>query len=295
MRIVSLLPSATEIVYLLGLQDDLVGVSHECDYPPEAKSKPVLIESILGAEAHNLSAREIDENIRAAVRAGKSVYRFKPGALQQARPDVILTQGLCDVCAIPHNFVVQEAKGLRPEPQLISLDPLDLSGILTDIRRVGEATGVIDRAGEIVDGLEERIGEIAGRTRDLPAAKRPRVAILEWTDPIYTAGHWAPEMVELAGGHDVLAKPSEPSRAIEWDTIVKAQPEVLIVAPCGYNQEQAAKAIDELKTLPGWANLPAVKSDRVHAFDANAHLSRPGPRIVDGLEALARIVQPGLF
>jgi iron complex transport system substrate-binding protein len=295
MRIVSLLPSATEIVYLLGLQDSLVGVTHECDFPADARAKPVLIESILGADSQRLSAREIDEKIRATVRAGKSVYRFKPGALQEAKPDVILTQGLCDVCAIPHNFVVQEAKGLRPEPQLISLDPLDLAGILTDVRRVGEVTGAIDRAGEVVDGLEERIGEIAGRTRDIPPTRRPRVAILEWTDPVYTAGHWAPEMVELAGGVDVLAKPGEPSHAIEWDAVIKAQPEVLIVAPCGYNKEQAAKAIDALKTRPDWSNLPAVKSDRVHAFDANAHLSRPGPRIVDGLEALARLVQPGLF
>lgn len=295
MRIVSLLPSATEIVYALGLQNDLVGVTHECDFPGDARSKPVLIESCLGPDYLKLTPKEVDEKIRASMKSGEGTYRFKEGALQQARPDLIITQGLCDVCAVPYQFVIGELRKAKLEPQLISLDPEDLTGILTDIRRVGEVAGQIDKAGEVVDALEERIGDVAGRTRDLPAAKRPRVAIIEWTDPIYFAGHWVPEMVELAGGVDVLAKPGQRSEAIEWSAVVAAKPEVLIVAPCGYDVARARLELDTLKRRDGWSSIPAVASGRVYLMDANATLSRPGPRIVDGLEDLAQIIQPELF
>src|SRR5437763_179347 len=170
MRIVSLLPSATEIVCALGLRDDLVGITHECDYPEGIASKPVLIESCLG-DASKMSPAEIDAKIRETVRKGEGVYRFKPGALENAKPELIITQGLCDVCAVPGHFVTSEAKKLKAMPQIISLDPQDLTSILVDIRRVGEITGRIDEAGVVVDKLEERIGEVAGRTRDLPAGK----------------------------------------------------------------------------------------------------------------------------
>jgi len=293
MRIVSLLPSATEIVYRLELQDQLFGVTHECDFPPQASSKPVLIETRV--EQHGRSAAEIDAAVRELVQKGESVYRFKPGALEQARPDLILTQGLCDVCAIPGHAVVLAAKKLKPEPQLLSLDPQDLTGILTDIRRVGEAAGAVDKAGDVVESLEERVGEVAGRTRDIASDKRPRVAVIEWTDPIYSAGHWVPEMIELAGGQDVLAKPGEPSIAIKWEQVIAARPEILIVAPCGYDVARAKSEIENLKRRPGWESIPAVKAGRVYAMDANATLSRPGPRIVDGLEELAQIIQPEIF
>src|SRR5262249_42636423 len=169
MRIVSLLPSATEMIYRLELQDQLVGVTHECDYPPEARGKPVLIESRV--DPHNLSAAQIDAAVRELVQKGESVYQFKTGALEAAKPDLIITQGLCDVCAIAGHAVVKAASKLRPEPQLLSLDPQDLTGILTDIRRVGEAAGAVDKAGEVVDALEERVGEVAGRTRELESNK----------------------------------------------------------------------------------------------------------------------------
>jgi iron complex transport system substrate-binding protein len=293
MHIVSLLPSATEIIYRLELQDQLVGVTHECDFPPEARSKPVLIESRI--DPHGLSSAQIDAAVRELVQKGESVYRFKPGVLEQAKPDLIITQGLCEVCAIASHYVVAAAKTLRPEPQLLSLDPQDLTGILTDIRRVGESTGAVDKAGEVVDALEERVGEVAGRAREIPDSKRRRVAVIEWTDPIYSAGHWVPEMIELAGGRDVLAKAGEPSTAIKWEQVVAAAPEILIVAPCGCCVTRAKKEIESLKQRPGWSQIPAVKAGRIYAMDANATLSRPGPRIVDGLEQLAQIIQPDLF
>jgi iron complex transport system substrate-binding protein len=295
MRIASLLPSATEIVCALGLQDDLVGITHECDYPPGVSAKPVLIESCLGANACALTPLQVDTRIREAVHKGEGVYRFKPGALAQAKPELVITQGLCDVCAIPNNVVVAEIRQAKLQPQLISLDPQDLTGILTDIRRVGEITGRIDEAGEIVDRLEERIGEVAGRTRDLASARRPRVAVIEWTDPIYAAGHWVPEMVELAGGVDVLAKPGTPSEKVTWEAVLQAQPEVLVLAPCGHCLTRARKELSTLAARPGWQTLPAVKAGRVYIVDANATLSRSGPRIVDGLEDLAQIIHPDLF
>lgn len=295
MRIVSLLPSATEIVYALDLQDGLVGITHECDYPPGVETKPVLIESCLGPGCQKMTPGEIDAKIRETLKKGEGVYRFKPGALEQAKPELVITQGICDVCAVPYQFVVGEIKKAKLQPHLISLDPRDLTGILTDIRRVGEISGRIDKAGEVVDALEERVGDVAGRTRDLPPSKRPRVAVIEWTDPLYAAGHWVPEMIELAGGIDVLAKTGVPSQIVEWETVIKAQPEVIIVAPCGYDLARARGELNALQSRPGFASLPAVKSNRVFIMNATATLSRPGPRIVNGLEELAQIIHPEIF
>ena len=295
MRIVSLLPSATEIVYALGLQDGLVGVTHSCDFPPEARLKPVLIESCMGANEAQMSAGEIDRIIRESVQKGESVYRFKAGALEQAKAELVLTQGICDVCAVSYQSVIVEIQKLKSKPQLLSLDPQDLTGILTDIRRVGEATGQIDKAGEVVDALEERVGDVAGRTREIAPQARPRVAVIEWTDPIYAAGHWVPEMVELAGGQDVLAKVGNPSEVVEWETVLAAKPEVIVVAPCGYDIPRARAELHNLAARPGWLDIPAVKNRKVYIMDANATLSRPGPRIVDGLEDLAGIIHPERF
>lgn len=295
MRIVSLLPSATEMVCALGLTDDLVGITHECDYPESVKTKPVLIESCLGPDYHKMSPGEIDKRIRESLQKGEGTYRFKAGGLETAKPDVVLTQGLCDVCAVPHSFVVKEISRLKLDPILISLDPQDLSGIITDIRRVGEATGRIDEAGELCDRLEERIGEVAGRTREIAPESRPRVAIIEWTDPIFAAGHWVPEMVELAGGVDCLAPAGEPSQVVAWEKVRAAMPDVIILSPCGYDLLKAQSELPLLQKLPGWAELPAVKNGKVFVLDANATLSRSGPRIVDGLEAMAQIIRPDLF
>jgi iron complex transport system substrate-binding protein len=294
MRIISLLPSATEIVYALGLQNELVGVTHECDYPDAARAKPILIESALG-DTSKISSREIDACVRELIQKQESVYRFKPGALKDAKPDIVITQGLCDVCAIPNHFVIQEIKSVKLDPQIISLDPEDVTGILTDIRRVGEITGKVDKAGEIVDGLEERVGDVAGRTRHLSAEQRPNVAVIEWAEPLYAAGHWVPEMIGLAGGRDVLSQSGEPSAVVEWKTLINAAPDVIVIALCGMDVPRARKEAETLKKHEGWASLPAVKSGRLYVMDASATLSRPGPRIVDGLEELAQIIQPELF
>lgn len=295
MRIVSLLPSATEIVYALGLQDSLVGITHECDYPPDALSKPVLVESVFPNNCKDMPPGEVDAKISQAIHTGDPIYRFKAGALETAKPDVILTQGLCDVCAIPYQYVVEEIRKMRGNPQVLSLDPRDLTGILTDIRRVGELCGKVDEAGEVVDRLEERVGEIAGPTRELPASKRPRVAVIEWTDPIYVGGHWVPELVELAGGIDPLGILGEPSRVVEWSAVVEAKPDVVIVAPCGFDIARAKAELPRLQARPGWSELPAVKNGKVYYLDANATLSRPGPRMVDALEDIAQMLHPEIF
>ncbi len=295
MRIVSLLPSATEICYALGLQDSLVGVTHECDYPADATTKPVVVESVFPNNCKDMAPGEVDAKIGEAIRSGAPVYRFKPGALETAKPDIILAQGLCDVCAVPYKFVIDEIRKMRGNPQVMSLDPVDLTGILTDIRRVGELCGKVDEAGAVVDALEERVGEVAGPTRALPANDRPRVAVIEWTDPIYVGGHWVPELVELAGGIDVLGVLGEPSRAVEWSAVVASNPDIVIIAPCGYDIPRAKEELPRLQALPGWNELSAVKCDRVYFLDANATLSRPGPRMVDALEDIAQMIHPEIF
>lgn len=297
MRILSLLPSATEIVCSLGLKDELVGITHECDYPPGIEhEKPVVIESCLGPDGKNLPPGEIDRRIVETLRRGEGVYRIREGLLESTRPELIITQGICDVCAVPRFSVLEAVQKLKGfSPQVLSLDPTDLTGILADIRRVGEATGAIDAAGDLVEKLEERIGEVAGKTRDLPAEKRPRVACIEWTDPIFTGGHWVPEMVELAGGVDVLQQAGERSLRKEWQQVLDARPEYIVVMPCGYDRAKARAEMELLTQRPGWHELPAVQAGRVYIVEANAYFSRSGPRIVDGLEQLAQILHPGLF
>jgi len=296
-RILSLLPSATEIACALGLKDDLVGITHECDYPVGIeREKPVVIESCLGPDGKHLPPDEIDRRITAALQRGEGVYRIKTGLLESTRPELILTQGLCDVCAVPRLSVLEAVRNLKTlSPNILSLDPTDLTGILADIRRVGEATGAIDAAGDLVASLEERIGAVAFKTRDLPKVRYPRVACIEWTAPIFTGGHWVPEMVELAGGNDVLQKAGERSLRKEWDVVLDARPEVIVVMPCGYDIAKTRAEMGLLTQRPGWHELPAVKSGRVYLVDANAYFSRSGPRIVDGLEQLAQMLHPELF
>jgi len=286
LRIVSLLPSATEIVYALNLDEALVGITHECDYPPSVASKPVLIESVLGAAAYTLSAKDIDAKIRETVQKGEAVYRFKPDALKNAKPDLTITQGLCDVCAIPNHFVIKEIKSAKLDPQIISLDPEDVTGILTDIRRVGEITGKVDKAGEIVDALEERVGEVAGRTRSLTSAQRPKVAVIEWTEPPFAPGHWVPEMIDLAGGIDVFGKPGGHSQRLTWEQVAAADPDVIVAMPCGFDEAGARDQIETVAHLPEWRSLRAVREGHVFPVDANGCFSRPGPRLMDGVERL---------
>lgn len=291
MRICSLLPSATEIVYALGLGDQLYGVSHECDFPPDAIRKPTVIRSVF--DASTLSSQEIDRAVKERVRRGEGVYTIDLDRLQEADPDLILTQELCDVCAVPYREVKRAVAQLRRQPHLLSLSPMLLRDVLQDIRRVGEATGSREKAESLVERLESRIDQVISRVA--AAAERPKTFCVEWTDPIYAAGHWVPEMVELAGGIDGLGRKGKPSIPIKWERVVRYAPEVVILMGCGFDLERNIRELPLLTGLAGWGDLPAVKRGRVYAVNSSGYFSRSGPRLVDGLELLARILHPGLF
>jgi iron complex transport system substrate-binding protein len=291
MRICCLLPGATEIAFALGLGDDVVGVTHECDYPPEARQKPVVVRSLI--DAHRMTSLEIDRWVSERLRSNKSLYVIDEKQLHEAAPDIILTQGLCDVCAIDYNEVVSASEALAKKPTIVSLTPNCLTDVLNDIVRVGEATKQRHRAERLVQELAQRISAV--RDRVAPLSIRPRVACLEWFDPIYAAGHWVPEMVELAGGRDVLGRKGEPSAKIDWNKVLELAPDVIVVMPCGFDVSQTLRGAPVLKYLEGWRDLPAVKSGDVFATNGHAFFSRPGPRLVDGLELLAQIIHPEVF
>ncbi|MDR5683318.1 MAG: cobalamin-binding protein [Armatimonadota bacterium] len=289
MRIVSLLPSATEIVCALGLSDALVGVSHDCDHPPEIFGKPVLSEAVVTTD---MPSGRIDAVIRERVHRGRSVYHLDAAQLAALRPDLILTQELCTVCAPSYTMVTEAAKVLDADTTIVSLEPLGLFDILETIRLVGHRTRRSARAEALVAELRARIDRVRERTTSLP---RPRVVCIEWLEPIYVAGHWIPEMVELAGGQDVLGRPREPSFAVPWERVVAAQPEVVVVMPCGFDVPRTREEIHLLTRRPGWRDLPAFCSGRVYLTEATSYFSRPGPRIVTGLEILAGILHPEEF
>jgi iron complex transport system substrate-binding protein len=289
MRICSLLPGATEILFRLGLGDQIVGVTHECDYPPEAKQKPVVVHSAI--DSNRLTSREIDRAVGAVLQGGNALYSLDQEALRAAAPDLILTQGLCDVCALDHRQVVEAASRLPRRPEILALNPHSLTDLLSDILRVGAATERRAIAEALVGGLRERIDR-AGPPQSI---QRPRVVCLEWFEPLYVAGHWVPEVVELAGGNDVLGHAGQASTKIQWEQVVKARPEVLLLMPCGFDARRTVREATPLRQLDGWIDLPAVKTGNVFALNGNAYFSRPGPRLVDGLEILGRILHPGHF
>jgi iron complex transport system substrate-binding protein len=290
MRIVSLLPSATEIVCALGLADALVGISHDCDFPPEVLGKAVLSEAIISPTE---PSRVIEGRIRGLVHTGRSVYHLNEGALARLDPDLILTQELCAVCAPSFTLVKQAAQLLDAEVKIVSLEPRGLGDVLDNILLVGELTGVDHRARVLVERLRARIEAV--RERAGTSAHRPRVACLEWFDPIYVGGHWVPEMVDIAGGGDVLGRRGEPSRVVAWDEIVAAQPEILVLMPCGFDIARARAELGALTARRGWQDLPAVRTGRVFLTDASSYFNRPGPRLVDGLEFLATALHPNRF
>lgn len=288
MRICSLLPSATEIVYALGLGDSLVGVTHECDYPPDAKSKPKIIASRIKTE--ELESREIDEAVSEYCKTGKHIYMIDKEALREANPDVILTQELCQVCTVSGNEVVEAAKILGHSPRIVSLEPNTLDEILDTILQVGEATGTTERASVLVNELKSRIEAV----RSLFAGEkdRPRVVCLEWLEPLYIGGHWVTEMVEIAGGDCGLGKAAEPSFRVSWDDVLEFAPRIIVVMPCGFDIERTLEEIGALISYENWHKIPAARRGHVYLTDANSYFSRPGPRIVDGLEILAKIIHP---
>lgn len=286
-RIISLLPSSTEIVCSLGLRDRLVGVSHECDFPPDVVGLPVLTAPKLNP--HGTSAA-IDARVREIVREGLSVYRIDTNVLQTLQPDLIVTQDQCEVCAVSLPEVEEAVRCfLAPEVKVIFLRPQSLGDIWDDLRRVAQATGQEAVAEEVLKGLKRRVGQVEQRTRHLP---RPRVACLEWLDPLMAAGNWIPEMIAIAGGEYTLAVGGAHSPTITWDTLIDYQPEVLVLIPCGFKIAQTQTDLPALIAHRQWQALPAVQTNRVFIADGNAYFNRPGPRIVESVEILAEILHP---
>jgi iron complex transport system substrate-binding protein len=288
-RIASLLPSATEIICALGLCDRLVGVSHECDYPPEVVGRPVLTEPKLDPRG---TSPEIDTAVRRLVRDGLSVYRIKDDALRAVRPDLIVTQEHCEVCAVSFAEVEQAVRTLLAEPtSIVSLKPNRLDDVLEDFGRVAAAAGVGEAGARLTAACRARLERIRERLRH--ARSRPRVACIEWLDPLMVAGNWVPELVELGGGTYDFTAAGQHSPAITWDALVAHAPDVVILMPCGFGLEQTRRDLPQLTARAEWQALPAVRNRRVYSVDGNAYLNRPGPRIVESAELLAGLIQPG--
>jgi len=281
MRIVSLLPSATEIVCALGLADHLVGVSHDCDYPAALEEKRVLSDALVSPA---MPSPQIDAAIRGHVHSGKSVYHLDGDLLAALRPDLILTQELCRVCAPSFTDVRTAARVLEGRTRIVSLEPHGVEDVLETILEVGRLTGADAAAGDVVAGFRARIDRVQAMPAPMP---RPRVVCLEWLDPLFVAGHWVPEMVEMAGGVDVFGRARRDSYVVEWGQMTGAAPDVIVVMPCGFDIARTRDEIHLLTRRPGWADIPAVRHGRVYLTDGSAFFSRPGPRIVRGLEILA--------
>jgi iron complex transport system substrate-binding protein len=287
MRIVSLLPSATEILFALGLGDQVVGVSHECDYPPEARARRRVIHSRL---PHNLAPGEIDRLVTEYLARGERLYSTDGEALAELQPDLIVTQDLCHVCAASPDDLASSLSGIPGTPRVLSLNPHSLEDVWEDILLVGEATGREEVARKLVAelrGSTARVSDFMGQV-----ASRSRVVCLEWLDPFFVAGHWVPEMVAHAGGEDVLGRAGFPSFRVTAKQVVAAAPEILLVMPCGYTASEAAREYRAMRLPPGWETIPAVCSGRVFALAASGYFSRPGPRLATGLEILAKLFHP---
>ncbi len=290
MRICSLLPSSTEILFALGLEDDVLGVTHECDYPPEARNKRVVVRSRLPQTA---SSAEIDRLVREFTDRGESIYRVDAEALREIDPDLIITQDLCHVCAASPEDLAAALTVLPQSPKVLSLNPHSLADVWNDICAVGAATGRQVEAQTLVKELKEKVSSVQRAVEPfLRDGARPRIACLEWLNPPYCGGHWVPEMVALAGGNDVLGRAGEPSFRVESQQVIDAKPDVIVIMPCGFNLEQTMEEISRTTFPPAWQHLPAVKQGRIFATDANSYFSRPGPRLADGLAILARAFHP---
>ena len=291
MRICSFLPSGTEIVYALGMGDSLYAVSHECDYPAEALAKPKIVRSKFDAD--KLSSQEIDRLVTEMYQRGERIYEVDEGVLGEAAPDLVLTQELCDVCAVSYEDVRHAASRLAYPPNVVSLDPASIGNVLEDIEMVGDLCGVPDAATEFIAELKERIDTV--RSRASAAALTPRVACIEWLEPPIIAGHWIPQMVELAGAVDALAKPGAPSRRVTMDELAASEPDVLVLMPCGMGEVRAQEEFEALDNLEEWRKLPAVANGRAYFVDSGSYFSRSGPRLVDGLEQMAYMAHPDKF
>ena len=291
MRIVSVLPAATEIAAALGLMDNIVGVSHECDFPKEANERP----RVTRCPVHDigLSSREVDEWVRRAMNETGTIYTIDEPLLRKLQPDVILTQRLCDVCAVGYGTVAKLAQTFPGPPQVVNLEPSTLTDIFEDIGRVAEACDVPQRGEELIENLSKRVENVRKRAATIP--DRPRCFLMEWVDPPFCSGHWGPELVEIAGGHDSLGRKHQPSAQIEWQQILDARPEIIVLALCGYDINRARRDYELLRRFPGFDSIPGTAGGRVYVVNASAYFARPGPRIVDSLEILAGILHPTEF
>jgi iron complex transport system substrate-binding protein len=292
-RIVSFLPSATEMICALGLKDELVGITHECDYPIDVKSKPIVVRNVLPIES--MTQSEIDRAVAERMREGLSLYQIDEQLLRDLAPDLILTQNLCQVCAPSGNEVSQVLRALPKAPEVLWLSPQSLDDIFENVQQLGMATGKTNEAEALIADCHrqlERLSNVVAQT-----SHRPRVFCMEWLEPVYASGHWVPELVKLAGGIDELASERGDSVRVSWQQILEWAPEVLVIMPCGFNLPQTMKQIWSVFSSPDseFFKLPAVQNGRVYAVDANSYFARPGPRVVEGAELLARLIHPDLF
>lgn len=287
MKIVSLLPSATEIVCELGLGDHLVGVTHECDYPAFVKALPKVTRTLI---PHDATSREIDGLVRERLKSQKALYSLDLPALERLRPDLLVTQALCDVCAVAEEEVNAAACSLPGHPQVVNLEPMRLSEVFDCIRLVGDAAGIPDHANQVIGSLQARVDVVA--RRNVALDYRPRVVLLEWIDPPFCSGHWSPELVRIAGGIEGIGREGERSRTTAWEEIVRFDPEFLIVACCGFDVDRTMADIPLLATYPGFHDLACTRQQQVFVIDGNSYFSRPGPRLVESLELLAHTLHP---
>ena len=284
MQICSFLPSATEILYALGLGNSVAGVTFECDFPPEAARKTVVVNTNL---AHDLTSAEIDRDVNQYSSHGEGLYRVDIRKLEAIKPDLIVTQELCDVCAISTSYVAKAVYQLSSKPQVLSLTPHTLEDVLQDVLRVGEATDRDAEARALVSSLRKRIAKVGEMTK----LQRPTVVCLEWLSPPFNGGHWIPEMIDLAGGVDPLGKLGKDSYRMEWDGVLQVDPDVVLVMPCGHNLERSVEEYHAAQFPEAWKRVKAVRNGRVYAVNASAYFSRPGPRLVTGLEMMHSLLQ----
>jgi iron complex transport system substrate-binding protein len=291
MRVVSLLPAATEIVGALGRIDDLVAVSHECDFPSGVESKP----RATHCEIHGagLPSAEVHRWVRETLHATGTLYTLNEDLLRQLQPEVILTQRLCDVCAVGYGSVMAFAATLPGPPRVVNLEPSSIADIFEDIRHVARELKIPEKGEAVIAELRTRVEAV--RVRAALAQTRPRCFLMEWINPPFCSGHWGPELVEIAGGHDPLGLLGQDSTRITWEQVLGAQPEIIVLACCGYAPSQTCRDLPILFGNPEWSSLPAAKNGQVYIVDGSAYFSRPGPRIIDSLEILAEIIHPELF
>jgi iron complex transport system substrate-binding protein len=295
MRIVSLLPSATEIVCAIGLADELVGVTHECDYPPEVAGKPIITRSV--HDLSSSSSRDIHRLVSASVHGGSSLYALDEEALAAAKPDLIVTQELCRVCAVSYREVNEVARAIDADITVVSLEPTSIEGIFNTISTVGAMAEAEDAAVDLIEVLRERLGAVEAHVQARREAGRrpPRVVGLEWLDPPFAVGHWVPEQIRRAGGWDLLGADGDRSVQTTWDAVGEVDPEMLLLMPCGFHLAETVAEWARIARPAGYSELAAVRRDQIFALDGSAYFSRPGPRVVDGIELLAEIFDPDGF